>query len=55
MLWASHLIDEIAAGDRLIVLHQGKVRASGGVDEILTQTGAASIGEAFARLTGAGS
>jgi ABC-2 type transport system ATP-binding protein len=25
-LWATHLLDEVAAGDRLIVLHRGRVR-----------------------------
>jgi ABC-2 type transport system ATP-binding protein len=51
VLWATHLIDEIDTSDRLIVLHQGKVRASGKVPEVLEATGSATIGEAFDRLT----
>jgi len=52
VLWASHLIDEIAPDDRLVVLHRGKIRALGGVEEILRQTGTGDIGAAFAHLTG---
>ena len=29
VLWATHLFDEIAPGDDLVVLHQGRVRAQG--------------------------
>ncbi|NJD05621.1 MAG: ATP-binding cassette domain-containing protein [Methylococcaceae bacterium] len=52
VLWASHLIDEIAPNDRLMVLHRGKIRALGSVEEILRQTGTSDIGAAFAQLTG---
>lgn len=51
VLWASHLIDEIYPGDRLIVLHKGKIRAAGSVDEVLQTTGATTIKDAFFRLT----
>lgn len=51
VLWASHLIDEIYSDDRLIVLHKGKVRADGSVDEILDTTGTTMIKDAFFRLT----
>lgn len=51
VLWASHLIDEIYPEDRLIVLHKGKIRASGSVDEVLQQTGAPQIKDAFFKLT----
>jgi ABC-2 type transport system ATP-binding protein len=52
VLWASHLIDEIQAGDRLLVLHRGRLRAAGAVAEVLAHTGTADIGAAFQKLTG---
>jgi ABC-2 type transport system ATP-binding protein len=51
VLWASHLIDEIYPDDRLIVLHKGKIRAAGSVDEVLQTTGTTMIKDAFFRLT----
>jgi ABC-2 type transport system ATP-binding protein len=52
VLWASHLIDEIHAGDRLLILHQGRLRAQGAVADILAETQTANVGEAFQKLTG---
>ena len=52
VLWATHLIDKVEDGDNLVVLHAGQVTADGRVDDILSSTGAATIGEAFATLTG---
>jgi ABC-2 type transport system ATP-binding protein len=54
VLWATHLIDEVYPRDRVIVLHQGRIRADGGVDAILAQTGTESIGAAFDALTVSG-
>lgn len=51
VLWASHLIDEIYPDDRLIILHKGQIKATGSVDEVLQQTGAATIKDAFYALT----
>jgi len=51
VLWASHLIDEIYANDELIVLHKGRIRAKGIIDEVLKITNAATIKEAFFSLT----
>jgi ABC-2 type transport system ATP-binding protein len=51
VLWASHLIDEIYPDDRLIILHKGKIMATGSVDNVLHQTGAATIKDAFCALT----
>jgi ABC-2 type transport system ATP-binding protein len=51
VLWATHLIDEVEAGDRVIVLHEGRVRAEGGVEEVNQRAGGATIAESFARLT----
>jgi len=51
VLWASHLIDEIYPDDRLIILHKGQIKATGSVDEVLQQTGATTIKDAFYALT----
>ncbi len=47
VLWATHLIDEVHPGDRVIVLHHGRIRADGSVAEVAARSGCASIGEAF--------
>jgi ABC-2 type transport system ATP-binding protein len=49
VLWATHLIDEIAPEDQVVVLHKGRVRASGGAAEIAGQAG---LTEAFLTMTG---
>src|SRR5262249_54951121 len=53
VLWATHLFDEIAAGDDLVILHQGQVLARGDVAKVLSDAGAADVNSAFMRLTGA--
>jgi len=54
VLWATHLIDEVADDDSVVVLHEGQLRAQGSLSEVLAETGAADIGAAFAKLTEAG-
>ncbi|MEN3375198.1 MAG: type transport system ATP-binding protein [Hyphomicrobiales bacterium] len=49
VVWATHLVDEIADSDALIVLHRGRVLAQGPVSNI-AQTGEGVRG-AFTRLT----
>lgn len=51
VLWATHLIDEVAEDDSLIVLHQGRVKAKGKLVDVLQATGAANAGEVFTQLT----
>jgi ABC-2 type transport system ATP-binding protein len=51
VLWATHLIDEVGAETRVIVLHQGSIMAEGTVPEILAATGKPSIREAFDAMT----
>jgi ABC-2 type transport system ATP-binding protein len=53
VLWATHLFDEIAASDDLVILHQGRVLARGDVAKVLSDAGAADVNSAFMRLTGA--
>src|SRR6201987_4908713 len=51
VLWATHLIDEVADDDDVIVLHQGRVLAHGSVPRVLDAAGAKDIRAAFTRLT----
>ncbi|MET1416572.1 ABC transporter ATP-binding protein [Roseibium sp. HPY-6] len=51
VLWATHLVDEVDDSDHLIVLHQGKVCASGRAGEV---AGTLSLQSRFLELTGAG-
>jgi ABC-2 type transport system ATP-binding protein len=51
VLWATHLIDEIADDDDVIVLHHGRVLAHGSVPRVLDAAGANDIRAAFTRLT----
>jgi ABC-2 type transport system ATP-binding protein len=53
VLWATHLVDEIAETDDLIVLHQGRMLAHGSVADVLAQTGEPNVRAAFTRLTAA--
>jgi ABC-2 type transport system ATP-binding protein len=52
VLWATHLFDEITPGDDLVVLHQGRVLAHGGVARVVADAGAHDLNSAFMRLTG---
>src|SRR6476660_7960473 len=51
VLWATHLIDEVAPGDDVVVLHKGRVLAHGPVARVVADAGASDIRGAFARLT----
>lgn len=50
VLWATHLIDEVHAQDRVIVLDRGRIMADGRVDDITAAQGVETIGAAFDRL-----
>jgi len=52
VLWATHLTDEIADGDDVIVLHHGRMLAHAAVAAVMAQAGATNIRAAFATLTG---
>ena len=49
-LWATHLIDEVGEGAKVVVLHKGEVRADGGAAELLGVTRAPSMRVAFETL-----
>jgi len=52
VLWATHLVDEIEVADRVVVLHKGRVMASGTVDELKARAGADDVGAAFLAVVG---
>jgi len=51
VLWATHLVDEVWAGDHVAILHHGRIRDTGSVTEILSRTGSRDVLEAFRKLT----
>ncbi len=52
VLWATHLLDEVASGDAVVVLHHGRVLASGDVADVIAAAGATDMRSAFIALTG---
>lgn len=52
VLWTTHLIDEIAMSDDVIVLHKGQVLAAGKAADIIARAGTPDMRLAFAKLTG---
>jgi ABC-2 type transport system ATP-binding protein len=51
VLWTTHLFDEVADTDLVIVLNRGRIVARGRLSEVNDALGAASLQESFARLT----
>jgi ABC-2 type transport system ATP-binding protein len=54
VLWATHLVDEIADSDDVVILHEGRVQAHGPVPRVVRDAGAADIRAAFTQLTRGG-
>jgi ABC-2 type transport system ATP-binding protein len=52
VLWATHLIDEVARGDDVVLLHEGRILDRGNAAEIADRAGVPDISAAFKRLTG---
>ena len=52
VLWATHLCDEVADADRVIVLHRGKVLADTTPVQFIKSAGTATIEQAFLAITG---
>jgi ABC-2 type transport system ATP-binding protein len=50
-LWATHLVEEVAHADRVIVLHKGQTRHVGRVSDLLADTGQSDLQAAFLSLT----
>ncbi|MDR0808855.1 MAG: ATP-binding cassette domain-containing protein [Gemmobacter sp.] len=53
VLWATHLVEEVAAADRIVLLIQGEVRTQGTPAELMARTGTADLTDAYIALTGA--
>jgi ABC-2 type transport system ATP-binding protein len=51
VLWATHLVDEVAGDDAVVLLHKGRTLFSGHVPEMLKAAQADSTPSAFMRLT----
>ncbi len=51
VLWATHLIDEVAETDTIVVLHEGSIRAAGPVPHVLAQSGKETLMDAFGKFT----
>jgi ABC-2 type transport system ATP-binding protein len=50
VLWATHLFDEVEPDDDLLVLDRGRIVARGVAKEVVAETGAKDLGEAFKLL-----
>lgn len=51
VLWATHLCDEVADADRVVVLHHGKVLTDTTPARLMAETGLQSIEQSFLMLT----
>jgi len=51
VLWATHLCDEVADADRVIVMHKGKVLTDTTPAALLTATGTTTVEQAFLSMT----
>jgi ABC-2 type transport system ATP-binding protein len=54
VLWATHLFDEIAPSDDLVILHQGRILARGTVARVVAEAKTDDLHSAFMQLTGTG-
>jgi len=50
VLWATHLVDEVANADRVLVLNQGEIAFDGPPAELIAQSGGLSLEQAFLTL-----
>ena len=51
VLWATHLVEEAEAADRVVVLHRGKLLADGTPAAVTAALGGPTLEEAFIRAT----
>jgi ABC-2 type transport system ATP-binding protein len=50
VLWATHLVDEVANADRVLVLNQGEIVFDGTPADLMAQSGGLSLEQAFLKL-----
>ena len=53
VLWATHLVEEAEAADRVLVLHKGRLLADGMPTAVAEQLGGGTLETAFIRATSA--
>ena len=53
VLWATHLVEEAEAADRVLVLHKGRLLADGAPAQVAQALGGGSLEDSFIRATGA--
>ena len=51
LLWATHLIDEVAPGNQVVVMHRGQIRGIGEMNALVRKYGGSDLRDAFHRLT----
>ena len=51
VLWATHLVEEAEAADRVLVLHKGQLLADGTPADVAATLGGGTLEEAFIRAT----
>ena len=51
VLWATHLVDEAQMAERVIVLHRGHIISNSTPKQLVSDSGADSLDDAFLRLT----
>lgn len=51
VLWATHLCEEIADADRIVVMHRGKVLEDAAPAELMQATASSTVEAAFLKLT----
>ncbi len=51
VVWATHLMDEIAMDDPVVVLHRGRILAADSSASIIARTGQPSLSEALRQMT----
>lgn len=51
-LWATHIVSEVESADDIVVLDKGRIVGRGNPASLLAATGAASLEQAYFKLTG---
>ncbi len=52
VLWATHLVDEAAGADRIVVMAKGRVQFDGLAEQLIARQQCATLTDAFLSLTG---
>jgi ABC-2 type transport system ATP-binding protein len=52
ILWATHLVEEVAGADRIVMIKAGEVIDGGTPAELIARTGTADLTEAYIALAG---